>query len=96
MDTALRWDEITTDAWRVCDPERADSEADGVLAYVERRADGLIDVVWLCGLPGTHVFGSIGDAERAIITRYRAHRRARSPLSSKPVPIAHRPPLSEA
>ncbi len=96
MTSGLRWDEIATDAWRVCDPERPGSEADGVLAYLERRSDGLIEVVWLCGSPGTHVFGSLGDAERAIEARYRAHRRAGSPSSSKPMPIAHRPPASTA
>lgn len=96
MDTGLRWDEIAEDAWRVCDPARPASDADGVIAYVERRSDGLIEVVWLCGPTGMHVYGTISDADRAIAARYRSHRRAGMPLASKPVPIAHRPPLSPA
>lgn len=92
----LRWDEIADGAWRVCDPARSASDAEAVIAYVERGADGAFEVVWLCGTPGTQTFVSLDDAERAVTARYAASRRDGSPLSTKPVPIAHRPPLSTA
>lgn len=92
----LRWDEIAEDAWRVCDPARSASNAEAVIAYVERGADGAIEVVWLCGTAGTQIFVSISDARRAVAERYTASRREGSPMSTKPVPIAHRPPLSPA
>lgn len=92
--TGLRWDEIAEDAWRVCDPSRPASDADAVIAYVERRSDGVFEVVWLCGTAGTEAFASLEEAERAVAQRYAAARRVASPMSTKPVPIAHRPPLS--
>ncbi|KAA9089730.1 hypothetical protein [Microbacterium radiodurans] len=94
--TGLRWDEIAEDAWRVRDPQRPQTDADAVVAYVERRRDGDYEVVWLCGTAGTAAFASLDDADRAITARYAAHRRNGSPTATKPRPIAHRPPLSPA
>ena len=95
-DSGLRWDEIAEDAWRVCDPARPSSDADAVVAYVERRKDGILEVVWLCGTAGTETFVSIDEAAAAVSHRYAASRRTGSPLATKPIPIAHRPPLSPA
>ena len=94
--TGLRWDEIAEDAWRVCDPTRPSSDADAVVAYVERRRDGVFEVVWLCGTAGTETFVAIGEAACAIADRHAASRRTGSPLATKPNPIAHRPPQSRA
>lgn len=96
MNRAVRWDEIAEDAWRVCDPERPENDADAVIAYVERRTDGVHEVVWLCGSPGMQEFASLEAAHAAISRRFEAYRSDRVSTASKPIPIAHRPPLSKA
>ncbi|MEH3089921.1 MAG: hypothetical protein PGN24_10105 [Microbacterium arborescens] len=80
----------------MCDPSRPASDADAVIAYVEQRRDGAFEVVWLCGSAGMEVFATLAEAESAVSHRYAAARRATTPASTKPTPIAHRPPLSPA
>ena len=81
-------DPIDETSWRLCDRAVDSNDADNVLAYVEQRDDGRIDVTWLVRCLGTATFATVGDllesaAELIDDTRSR---------NAKPTPIAHRPP----
>lgn len=77
-------------AWRLCDRRVPATDAEYVLAYVERGDGGWYDVIWVLGGVGTERFASVDDV-RAAAARRGADSR---PHATKPVPIAARPPRS--
>jgi len=84
----LQLDSLTDRTWRLCD-RSAPSSAESVVAYVERRGDGLLEATWISYGIGTATFASVDElfaAAKALLG---------TPVvasASKPIPIAHRPP----
>lgn len=90
LDHQLMLDPIDDDAWRLCDHSFAASDADSVVAYIERRDDGLYEVTWVAHGVGTAVYATMGDLLRDAADLLDAAR----PRGTKPIPIPHRPPLA--
>lgn len=84
-------DPLSDSTWRLCDRSVAVCDADSVIAYIERLADGRYEVIWVSHGVGVDMFASL-DEVRARAAEIVAPRRPRAPV--KPIPIAHRPPLA--
>jgi hypothetical protein len=56
---------MTRDSWRVCDRAVASSDARSIVAYVEQRAAGVYDVVWVVAGIGVETFTRLEDVLRA-------------------------------
>lgn len=77
--------------WRLCDQAAASSDAESVVAYVERRRDGQYEVTWVVSGIGGYLFASTVEILRAATAGLRPRIRSQA---VKPIPIAHRPPLA--
>lgn len=90
-----RW-ELTVlehDSWRICDPVRKGTDADCLIAYVDRKPSGVLDVVWLCRRCPTSTrfsdFTQLFDAlDLAMSTS--------SDRSRAPSPIPHQAPFDSS
>ena len=87
-----RWElsALGRDSWRICDPSRRQADADCLIAYVDRHATGVLDVLWLRSpCPRTTRFRDFGHLFEALdMAVANASDRSRAPR-----PIRHRPPL---
>ncbi|WEK13385.1 MAG: hypothetical protein P0Y48_13120 [Candidatus Microbacterium phytovorans] len=87
----LTLDPLSDTTWRLCDSSFAACDADSIVAYIELRPDDRYEVTWIARGIGVATFGSLSDvldSASAVL-----HTPAREP-ARKPIPIAHRPPLS--
>ncbi|MFS0866425.1 hypothetical protein AB3M83_03700 [Microbacterium sp. 179-B 1A2 NHS] len=85
----LRLQPIGPRAWRLCDAAVADSDADTVVAYVERHDDEY-EATWVRGGGGYARFESVED----LIAAADRHLAACASRRGKPIPIPHLPPLA--
>jgi len=85
---------IDDGAWRLSDRSIRSSDAASVIAYVERRPDGLYEVTWLISGVGAYIFRTLADLVRSAAAASRPV--GNRSHATKPVPIAHRPPPLQA
>lgn len=79
-------------AWRICDRARAHSDAERLIAYVDRNELGTLEVLWLLSPCPTRsryrdLDELLADLDAAVIA-------AERPRSSRPRPIPHFPPAA--
>jgi len=84
-------DPLSDTTWRLCDRSVAACDADNVVAYIERLADGTYEVIWVSHSVGIATFATLEEVQ-ARAAEIVAPRRPRGPV--KPIPIAHRPPIA--
>lgn len=82
---------LSQDAWRLCDGTVSDGDAESVVAYIERGADGAYIATWISRRAGTTRYASMDDLLRdaAGWVHEPAHVEAQ-----RPTPIPHRPPFT--
>ncbi len=80
----LVFDPIGMDAWRLCDADRDTHDPDYVVAYVERREDGVYEAVWMGAGSGTSRHRSLDDVLARSVD---VAEREVPPSRTKPVPI---------
>lgn len=89
VDSHLELIPIDDDAWRLCDGRVSARDAEFVVAYIERTRDGF-ETVWMRG--GTRR-ACLASLEDCIARGEEILREEEQSTASRPIPIAHFPPV---
>jgi len=89
VDDPLELIPIDDDAWRLCDRRAGANDAEFVVAYIE-RVDAGFEAIWMRGLRRRSRHDTLAECVARGEKLLRAEESSRS---SRPIPIAHFPPM---